>query len=111
MVINGGRTAPLTRSSTTPIVGSQLRERIPYPPKRPWRSGARRSSSEDPRRANPLGEIYEDAKDAGVQDIYPLTPVGHCLVATKAHAATIYDRRGGTTSRRHGYGEEGGAAH
>jgi len=38
----------------------------------------------------PSAKIYEDEKAMAFMDINPLTR-GHCLVATKAHAATIYD--------------------
>jgi histidine triad (HIT) family protein len=38
----------------------------------------------------PSAKIYEDARTLAFMDINPLTR-GHCLVATKAHAATVYD--------------------
>src|SRR5262250_1245370 len=38
----------------------------------------------------PSAKVYEDTKTIAFMDINPLTR-GHCLVATKQHAATIYD--------------------
>ena len=38
----------------------------------------------------PAAKVYEDGKSLAFMDINPLTR-GHCLVATKAHAATLYD--------------------
>ena len=38
----------------------------------------------------PSAKVYEDAKTLAFMDINPLTR-GHCLVVTKAHAATLYD--------------------
>jgi histidine triad (HIT) family protein len=38
----------------------------------------------------PSFKIYEDQKTLAFMDINPLNP-GHCLVATKSHAATIFD--------------------
>jgi histidine triad (HIT) family protein len=38
----------------------------------------------------PSAKVYDDARTLAFMDINPLTR-GHCLVATKAHAATLYD--------------------
>lgn len=38
----------------------------------------------------PSFKIYEDARTLGFMDINPVNE-GHCLVATKAHAATLFD--------------------
>ncbi len=38
----------------------------------------------------PSVKVYEDQKTLAFMDINPLNP-GHCLVVTKAHAATIFD--------------------
>src|SRR5262249_59318421 len=38
----------------------------------------------------PSAKVYEDAKTIAFMDINPLTR-GHCLVATKQHAANIYE--------------------
>src|SRR5216110_1665874 len=38
----------------------------------------------------PAMKVFEDARTICIMDINPLNP-GHCLVLSKAHAATIYD--------------------
>jgi histidine triad (HIT) family protein len=38
----------------------------------------------------PSAKVYDDERTLAFMDINPLTR-GHCLVATKAHAATLYD--------------------
>jgi histidine triad (HIT) family protein len=38
----------------------------------------------------PSAKVYDDARTFAFMDINPLTR-GHCLVVTKAHAATLYD--------------------
>jgi histidine triad (HIT) family protein len=38
----------------------------------------------------PSAKIYDDERTLAFMDINPLTR-GHCLVVTKAHAATLYD--------------------
>ncbi len=38
----------------------------------------------------PAMKVYEDERTLAIMDINPLTP-GHCLVITKAHAATIWE--------------------
>jgi histidine triad (HIT) family protein len=38
----------------------------------------------------PSMKIYEDERTLCIMDINPLNP-GHCLVLTRAHAATIFD--------------------
>ncbi|MBI3635107.1 MAG: HIT family protein [Candidatus Rokubacteria bacterium] len=38
----------------------------------------------------PSAKVYDDERTLAFMDINPLTP-GHCLVVTKAHAATLYD--------------------
>jgi histidine triad (HIT) family protein len=38
----------------------------------------------------PSAKVYDDARTFVFMDINPLTR-GHCLVVTKAHAATLYD--------------------
>jgi len=38
----------------------------------------------------PSAKVYEDTKTMAFMDINPLTR-GHCLVATKQHAANIYE--------------------
>ena len=38
----------------------------------------------------PSMKIYEDERTLVIMDINPLNP-GHCLVLTKAHAATLFD--------------------
>ncbi|HUF93338.1 MAG TPA: HIT family protein, partial [Candidatus Limnocylindria bacterium] len=38
----------------------------------------------------PSMKVYEDERTLAIMDINPLTP-GHCLVITKAHAATIWE--------------------
>jgi histidine triad (HIT) family protein len=38
----------------------------------------------------PSTKVYEDERTLCIMDINPLN-AGHCLVLTKAHAATIYD--------------------
>jgi histidine triad (HIT) family protein len=38
----------------------------------------------------PSAKIYDDERTLAFMDINPLTR-GHCLVATKAHAATLYE--------------------
>ena len=38
----------------------------------------------------PSSKIYDDARTLAVMDINPLSR-GHCLVAPKAHAATLYE--------------------
>jgi histidine triad (HIT) family protein len=38
----------------------------------------------------PSFRIYEDSRTLAFMDINPLNP-GHCLVLTKAHAATVFD--------------------
>ena len=38
----------------------------------------------------PCAKVYDDERTLAFMDINPLTR-GHCLVATKAHAATLYD--------------------
>ncbi len=38
----------------------------------------------------PSTKVYEDERTLCIMDINPVT-AGHCLVLTKAHAATIYD--------------------
>jgi len=38
----------------------------------------------------PSAKVYDDARTLAFMDINPLTR-GHCLVVTKAHAATLYD--------------------
>ena len=38
----------------------------------------------------PSAKVYVDERTLAFMDINPLTR-GHCLVATKAHAATLYD--------------------
>ena len=38
----------------------------------------------------PAAKVYEDGKSLAFMDINPLSR-GHCLVATKAHVATLYD--------------------
>ena len=38
----------------------------------------------------PSLKVYEDDKTLGFMDINPLNP-GHCLVITKAHAATLFE--------------------
>ncbi len=40
--------------------------------------------------AIPSMKVYEDERTVCIMDINPLNS-GHCLVLTKAHAATIYD--------------------
>jgi hypothetical protein len=39
----------------------------------------------------PSMKIYEDERTLCIMDINPLNS-GHCLVLTRAHAATIFDR-------------------
>lgn len=41
----------------------------------------------------PSAKVYDDERTLAFMDINPLTR-GHCLVATKAHAATLYDAEG-----------------
>jgi histidine triad (HIT) family protein len=38
----------------------------------------------------PSAKVYDDERTLAFMDINPLTR-GHCLIATKAHAATIFD--------------------
>ena len=38
----------------------------------------------------PSAKVYDDERTLAFMDINPLTR-GHCLVATKAHAATLFD--------------------
>ncbi|MDO8479980.1 MAG: HIT family protein [Candidatus Rokubacteria bacterium] len=38
----------------------------------------------------PSAKVYDDERTLAFMDINPLTR-GHCLVVTKAHAATLYD--------------------
>ena len=38
----------------------------------------------------PSAKVYDDERTIAFMDINPLTH-GHCLVVTKAHAATLYD--------------------
>ena len=38
----------------------------------------------------PSAKIYEDERTFAIMDINPLNP-GHCLVITKAHAATLFE--------------------
>ena len=38
----------------------------------------------------PSAKVYDDERTLAFMDINPLTR-GHCLVATRAHAATLYD--------------------
>ena len=38
----------------------------------------------------PAAKVYDDERTLAFMDINPLTR-GHCLVVTKAHAATLYD--------------------
>jgi histidine triad (HIT) family protein len=38
----------------------------------------------------PSAKVYDDERTLAFMDINPLTR-GHCLVATKAHATTLYD--------------------
>ena len=38
----------------------------------------------------PSAKVYDDERTLAFMDINPLTR-GHCLVATKAHAATLYE--------------------
>ena len=38
----------------------------------------------------PAMRVYEDDRTLCIMDINPLSP-GHCLVLTKAHAATLYE--------------------
>ena len=38
----------------------------------------------------PSAKVYDDERTLAFMDINPLTH-GHCLVVTKAHAATLYD--------------------
>jgi len=38
----------------------------------------------------PSAKVYEDEQTFAIMDINPLNP-GHCLVITKAHAATLFD--------------------
>jgi histidine triad (HIT) family protein len=38
----------------------------------------------------PSAKVYDDERTLAFMDINPLTR-GHCLVATKVHAATLYD--------------------
>jgi histidine triad (HIT) family protein len=38
----------------------------------------------------PSAKVYDDERTLAFMDINPLTR-GHCLVATKTHAATLYD--------------------
>jgi histidine triad (HIT) family protein len=38
----------------------------------------------------PSAKVYDDERTLAFMDINPLSR-GHCLVATKAHAATLYD--------------------
>ena len=38
----------------------------------------------------PAAKVYDDERTFAFMDINPITR-GHCLVATKAHAATLYD--------------------
>ena len=38
----------------------------------------------------PSAKVYDDERTLAFMDLNPLTR-GHCLVATKAHAATLYD--------------------
>jgi histidine triad (HIT) family protein len=38
----------------------------------------------------PSIKLYEDDRTLSIMDINPLNP-GHCLVLTKAHAATLFD--------------------
>jgi histidine triad (HIT) family protein len=38
----------------------------------------------------PSAKLYEDERTFAIMDIGPLNP-GHCLVITKAHAATMYE--------------------
>jgi len=38
----------------------------------------------------PAMKVFEDQRTICIMDINPLT-LGHCLVLSKAHAATIYD--------------------
>jgi histidine triad (HIT) family protein len=38
----------------------------------------------------PSAKVYDDERTLAFMDINPLTR-GHCLVATKAHTATLYD--------------------
>ena len=38
----------------------------------------------------PSAKVYDDERTLAFMDINPLT-LGHCLVVTKAHAATLYD--------------------
>ncbi|MBI3827640.1 MAG: HIT family protein [Candidatus Rokubacteria bacterium] len=38
----------------------------------------------------PSVKVYEDERTLAIMDINPLSP-GHCLVLTKAHAATLFE--------------------